>query len=100
LAHQLANGFIGLGIPVCGGKPGAHTAQTVAVGLYSADESDGNTVEYLEQLYAYLLSNNVKLSMRKGMLRFSMHLYNDATDVTRTLELTSMFLKQSIGVEA
>ena len=100
LAHQLANGFIGLGIPVCGGKPGAHTAQTVAVGLYSADESDGSTAEYLEQLYAYLLSNNVKLSMRKGMLRFSMHLYNDATDVTRTLELTSMFLKQRIGVAA
>lgn len=100
LAHQLADGFIGLGLPVCGGKPGDHTAQTVSVGLYNAGEGDAGTVEYLEQLYAYLLSNSVKLSTRRGLLRFSMHVYNDATDVARTLELTNTFLKQRIGVEA
>ncbi|MGB3289163.1 MAG: aminotransferase class V-fold PLP-dependent enzyme [Burkholderiaceae bacterium] len=100
LAHRLADGFIDLGLPVCGGKPGKHTGQTVAVGHYSASESDPASVEYLQRLYAYLLSNGVKLSTRRGLLRFSMHVYNDMTDVARTLELTNTFLKLKEGVEA
>lgn len=100
LAHQLAYGFMELGLPVCGGKPGAHTAQTVSVGHYSAGENDSNTVARLQRLYEYLLSNGVKLSTRRGMLRFSMHVYNDLTDVNRTLELTNAFLEQRIGMQA
>jgi cysteine desulfurase/selenocysteine lyase len=32
LSHQLAQGFLDLGLPVCGGAPGAHLAHIVAVG--------------------------------------------------------------------
>jgi selenocysteine lyase/cysteine desulfurase len=100
LAHQLAHGFLELGLPVCGGKPDQHTAQTVTVGHYSANENQDSTIEHLHRLYDYLVTNRVKLSIRRGMLRFSMHLYNDVTDVRRTLDLTSTFLEHRMGAEA
>ena len=38
--------------------------------------------------------NRVKLSIRRGVLRFSLHLYNNMDDVARVHELTRTFLKK------
>ncbi|MGZ8153662.1 MAG: aminotransferase class V-fold PLP-dependent enzyme [Burkholderiales bacterium] len=92
LSHALAGGFLGLGLPVAGGEPGPHLAQIVTVGEMSADQyATGN--ELYNKLYAHLAENRVKLSIRRGMLRFSLHVYNDMEDVDRVLELTRAFLK-------
>jgi cysteine desulfurase/selenocysteine lyase len=93
LAHAFAQGFLDLGLPVSGGKPGPHLAGIVTVGRMSADHY-GTSDERINGLYAHLTENRVKLSIRRGVLRFSLHLYNNMDDVARVLELTGMFLKR------
>ncbi len=88
LAHRLATGMLELGLPVAGGPPGPHIGHIVAVGTsgggrhYTADDPRMN------DLYRCLTDNGVKLSIRRGVLRFSLHFYNNSDDVDRVLELT------------
>lgn len=91
LGHALANGFLALGLPVCGGAPGPHTAQTITLGTYDPQADGGN--ETLNRLYQHLLDNEVKLSVRRGLLRFSVHVYNNMDDVNRVLDLTEALLR-------
>jgi cysteine sulfinate desulfinase/cysteine desulfurase-like protein len=46
----------------------------------------------MNKLYAHLSANRVKLSMRRGVLRFSFHAYNNMDDVGRVLELTQALI--------
>jgi cysteine desulfurase / selenocysteine lyase len=92
LSHALARGFLDLGLPVAGGEPGPHLAQIVTVGHMSADQYATGDDLY-NKLYAHLVDNRVKLSIRRGMLRFSLHVYNSMEDVARVLELTRTFLE-------
>ena len=91
LSHALARGFLELGLPVAGGEPGRHLAQIVTVGALSSDHY-GTGDESYNRLYEHLVENRVKLSIRRGMLRFSLHVYNNMQDVERVLELTRTFL--------
>jgi selenocysteine lyase/cysteine desulfurase len=93
LAHALARGFLDLGLPVAGGEPGPHLAQIVTVGRMSADQYATDDDLY-NKLYAHLAQNRVKLSIRRGMLRFSLHVYNSMEDVERVLDLTRTFLRR------
>jgi hypothetical protein len=93
LAHALARGFLDLGLPVAGGEPGPHLAQIVTVGRMSADQYATDDDLY-NKLYAHLVEHRVKLSIRRGMLRFSMHVYNSVDDVERVLDLTRTFLQR------
>jgi cysteine desulfurase/selenocysteine lyase len=94
LSHALANGFIELGLPVAGGKPDKHMAQIVTVGTMSTDQYGTGDPRY-NRLYEHLTSNRVKLSIRRGMLRFSLHVYNNMEDVARVLDLTKQFLRKA-----
>ena len=91
LAHALARGFIELGFAVSGGAPGLHLANIVTVGALSADHYATGDDRY-NRLYEYLSANRVKLSIRRGTLRFSLHVYNNMDDVERVLDLTRRFL--------
>ena len=91
LARELAQGFIDLDLPVSGGKPGPHLAHIVTVGKMGTRHY-GTDDERCNRLYAWLSDNRVKLSIRRGVLRFSLHLYNNMDDVARVLELTKAFL--------
>ena len=93
LGHTLAQGLLDLGLPVSGGKPGPHLAHIVTVGTMG-DNHYGSDDERFNRLYAWLGENRVKLSIRRGVLRFSLHLYNNMDDVARVLELTREFLKK------
>jgi selenocysteine lyase/cysteine desulfurase len=92
LARRLARGLRDLGLPVAGGEPGPHLAHIVAVGEsgggrhYSADDPAMN------DLYAHLTGNGVRLSIRKGVLRMSLALYNNQEDVDRVVTLCAAWL--------
>jgi cysteine desulfurase / selenocysteine lyase len=92
LAHALARGFVDLGLPVAGGEPGPHLANIVTAGRMSADQYATDDDLY-NKLYAHLVEHRVKLSIRRGMLRFSLHVYNSMEDVERVLDLTRTFSK-------
>ena len=94
LSHALARGFLELGLPVAGGEPGPHLAHIVTVGAMSANHY-GTGDERYNRLYEHLVAHRVKLSIRRGMLRFSVHVYNNMDDVERVLELTREFLRKS-----
>ncbi len=87
LAHRLARGLHDLGLPVAGGAPGPHLAHIVAVGHsgggrhYTADDPAMN------ELYARLTAEKVTLSIRRGVLRFSLGLYNNEADVDRVIDI-------------
>lgn len=91
LSHALARGFLELGLRVAGGEPGPHLANIVMVGNMSADQYGTGDDQY-NRLYEHLVDNRVKLSIRRGMLRFSLHVYNNTDDVERVLALTRDFL--------
>ena len=91
LARTLAQGFLDLGLPVMGGKPGPHLAHIITVGAMSASHY-GTEDQRFDRLHKHLSENKVKLSIRRGVLRFSLHLYNNSDDVARVLDLTRAFV--------
>jgi cysteine desulfurase/selenocysteine lyase len=94
LTHALARGCLDLGLTVAGGEPGPHLTKIVTVGSMSADQYATGDERY-NRLYQHLVDNRVKLSIRRGMLRFSLHVYNNMDDVDRVLALTREFLASS-----
>ena len=89
LAHRMAGGLLDLGFPVCGGVPGAHLAHIVSVGDLGAGGHDSTQDPRFSALYKRLTDHGVRLSIRRGILRFSLHLYNTAADVERVLDLVA-----------
>ncbi|MGH8066679.1 MAG: aminotransferase class V-fold PLP-dependent enzyme [Candidatus Entotheonellia bacterium] len=93
LSHQLAQGFLDLNLPVCGGAPGPHLAHVVTVGTLGSSHY-GTEDERFNQLDAFLTEHDVCLSIRRGVLRFSLHVYNTLNDVERVLGLTQRWLRR------
>jgi len=91
LAHALAQGCLELGLPVTGGAPGRHLAHIVSVGEMGASHY-GSEDGRINRLHDHLVANRVKLSIRRGMMRFAFHLYNNRDDVERVLDLCRDFL--------
>jgi len=87
LSERLASGLLSLGFPVVGGEPAADLAHIVSIGEsgggrhYTADDPA------LNELYRHLTENGVRLSIRTGVLRLSVGVYNDDGDIDRVLEL-------------
>jgi cysteine desulfurase/selenocysteine lyase len=94
LAHELAQGFVDLGLPVCGGNPGPHLVHLVSVGELGTSHY-GTQDERFDRLYAFLTEQAVRLSVRRGILRFSLHLYNTCNDVQHILDLTQKWLRHA-----
>ena len=85
LASKLATGLLELGLPVAGGSPGSHLAHIVSVGEsgggrhYSADDPAMNS------LYDHLVDAGIKLSIRSGVLRLSIGVYNQSADIEHVI---------------
>jgi cysteine desulfurase/selenocysteine lyase len=88
LARTLAHGLAGLGLPVCGGKSSSDRAHIVAVGETGGGRHYTAEDPAMNDLYRYLTERRVKLSIRRGVLRFSLHLYNNEYDVDQVVQLT------------
>jgi selenocysteine lyase/cysteine desulfurase len=66
----------------------------VTVGDFGSGSDKYTSNETINGLYQHFVDNKVKLSMRRGVLRFSLHVYNNLADVERVLELSRGFLKR------
>jgi len=92
LASTLASGLWEMGLPVVGGAPGPHLAHIVAVGKsgggrhYEADDPAMN------RLYEHLRANDVSLSIRRGVLRMAVGVYNSRQEIDRVLELAGAWV--------
>jgi cysteine desulfurase/selenocysteine lyase len=90
LSNRFATELHGLGLPLLARQPGAHVSQVVLVG---GIESKYDRAA-LESLYAHLQNNRVRLSLRRGRLRFSFHFYNDDDEVTHVLSLIRDWMRE------
>ncbi len=86
LAAQLAGGLCELGLPVRGGAQHPRRDHLVSVGTPGQGHNASEDAR-MQSLYEALAAGGVKLSIRKDMLRFSFHLYNDRSDVDRVLDI-------------
>ncbi len=100
LSSRLAEGMLDLGLPVAGGPPGPHLGHIVAVGKSGGGHHDTADDPAMNDLYEYLTSNGVHLSIRKGVLRMSLGIYNDTSDVDRALELIRSWVDRYPGAAA
>lgn len=87
LAARLASGLLELGLPVAGGAPGPHLAHIVAVGESGGGRHDGADDPAMNDLHRHLTENQVRLSIRRGVLRMSIALYNTEEDMDRVVAL-------------
>ena len=87
LSARLAEGFLEMGLPVCGGAPGPHLGSIVAVGKSGGGRHYTAEDPAMNALHDRLAEAGVHLSIRRGVLRFSLHAYNNEDDVDRILEI-------------
>jgi cysteine desulfurase / selenocysteine lyase len=87
LARRLAWALHHAGLPMFGGAPGDDLAHIVPIGRLQGDQHDATEDEEMRDLHGFLVANRVRLSIRRGLLRLSLHLYNDENDVDRVVEL-------------
>ncbi|MCB1739741.1 MAG: aminotransferase class V-fold PLP-dependent enzyme [Gammaproteobacteria bacterium] len=97
LGRALAEGLEGLGMPLIGPAGGPLRGSIVCIGRLDAGQHDGVDDARLQSLYEHLQAHAVRLSIRRGMLRFSLHAYNDMSDVARVLELVESWQRRSPG---
>jgi selenocysteine lyase/cysteine desulfurase len=92
LAARLADGLADAGLPVVGGRSGPHMAHIVSVGAsgggrhYTADDPRMNA------LYHHLGEHGVKLSIRRGVLRFATGIWNNTADIDQVTALSRAFV--------
>ena len=97
LTARLASGLLEIGLPVVGGPPGPHLAHIVSVGRvgggrhYTADDPEIN------DLHGHLVAERIVFSLRSGVLRFSVGVYNDDDDIDRVLEAASAWRSKQAG---
>ena len=87
LSSALAEGLAAIGLPVLGPLSGFERGSIVCVGRLGDGGHDSVDDESLSSLYRHWFENGVRLSIRRGLLRLSLHAYNDASDIARTLAL-------------
>ncbi|TCT06773.1 aminotransferase class V-fold PLP-dependent enzyme [Aquabacter spiritensis] len=92
LARRLAEGLHETGLPVFGGPDCPDQAHIVAIGEHLSEEHDAVGDAFLLALNARLEAAHVRHTIRRGMLRLSLHLYNNEDDVDRVIEVARSFM--------
>ena len=100
LASTLSDGLKEIGLPVLQAPSEQARAHIVAVGSGLEPSLDTTSNEMLRSLHAYLTRHRVRLSVRRGVLRFSVHGYNTHHDIAQTLELARAWRRQARPVES
>jgi selenocysteine lyase/cysteine desulfurase len=87
LAASLAEGLQIQELPVTEPPPGTRRSHIVTVGRLGAGDTKTTSDPKLDRISAALKEGSVKFTIRKGLLRFGFHYYNDETDVKRVLDI-------------
>lgn len=95
LADDLARGFIDVGWSVNADPFGLPQSQIVTLGEIAAGDLYAVGDPDLARLHAVLAEAGVRHSARRGALRFSLHLFNDASDVAKTLDVAEAVRRQA-----
>ena len=95
LARSFTQGLLDLGLPVMSGRVDHHFSHVVVVGKIASDPETG---ALLQGIMDHLIAQRVKLSMRRGRLRFSFHGYNTQEEVDRVLAMIRQHLSEKRGV--
>ena len=82
---NLATGLADLGLPVFGGPENPERAHIVAVGHDLSDQHDAVSDAPMLSLHQHFEAAQVRHTIRRGMLRFSFHYYNNNDDVSRII---------------
>jgi len=90
LATRLRQGLQQAGAAVMEPPDDASRSHIVAVGSGLADVHDGAEDPAVLALHERLNAGNVAHSLRRGVIRLSLHAYNDADDVEKVLDLARM----------
>jgi cysteine desulfurase/selenocysteine lyase len=94
LAAHFANRMLDIGLPVYGGRPGRHSSHIVTVGANLGYDHDAAGDREMAKLYQHLLAAGVRLSIRRDLLRFSFHIYNNTDDIDEVVRLSEQWLRQ------
>lgn len=94
LADVLADGLKELGIPVLIPPDDRHRTNIVTAGTGLEPALDATSDRQLADLYAHLTKQRVELSVRRGVLRFATHAYNNRDDIAQTIELIAQWRRQ------
>jgi len=97
LAAHFALGLKDVGVPVSSGVPGSTLSHIVTAGTYDQDVHETASDPATESLAKYLRANRVVCCVRRGMIRFSLHMYNNKADINRVLELIHRWQSQYKG---
>jgi selenocysteine lyase/cysteine desulfurase len=95
LAQQFDDGIEERGLPVLRPSPGGKPSSIVAVGSRLEAGLDTTSDLRLADLRRHLLARRIAVSVRRGVLRFSLHAYNNAADVEETLRSVTAWQSQS-----
>lgn len=87
LAQRLAIGLENAGLPVFGSAASLQRAHIVTVGTDLSDKHDKADDPAVTDFHQYLTANKVRATIRRGMLRFSPHIYNNNDDIDAVIEL-------------
>jgi selenocysteine lyase/cysteine desulfurase len=85
LASALADGLAAQGWPVLSPPSGMRRTHLVTVGKRGPGGPDSTGDPKLDKLAAALRETGVTLAIRRGLLRFGFHFYNDESDVEHVL---------------
>ena len=87
LAAELREGLAALDLPIFTSPiNSASAAHIVAIGAALVDKHDQVEDPELDSLHRFLMDRKVIHTIRRGILRLSLHAYNDTTDIACTLE--------------
>lgn len=94
LASRLIEGLLGAGLPVAGGPPGPHTGSIICIGEIGKGGHDTSDDRFILGLSAHLEAGKVVHTIRRGLVRLALHVYNTDQDIDRLLELARGFMRK------
>ena len=85
LAERMIAGLQRIGLPVFAAEPGPHRAHMVAIGDAIGNQHDSTDNPAMQSLYESLATDGIRTTIRRGIIRVSLHFYNTEADVDRLL---------------
>ena len=93
LSGRMIDGLEALGLEVCSGRRGDGLCHMVTAGRFGAGGHYSSSDERLRTLFETLIAERFVLSLRRGLVRFSLHFYNNENDVDAALAVIANRLR-------